>query len=1126
RRLAVRFKNLIQFIGTHSVPGLQRIFTTAVESRWSVHALFKKLSLASEGRYHPKNYTQDEIDLSILMFELGGGSASHALNYAFTALPCKMTIKAYRKQWNLRVSNKDVFLTDIIANIDSIFGPHEGKDGELVNLPRARSGHTLSFDQIATEKKVGYIPETDEMTGFCLEHVHELNSVIVSSDTKTIQAAAQAVREGRVHLAHEASVGAISSHSQYDYHARPVFIGPTCKKTSWEALHRNIEMVVSGWNLSKYGAEAYGPIWTIASDGDPTRRVALYIYCMHKKLDQNDSLYCYLGTLLGLNLYTGDNNITMDFDYKHLFKRICTLLCSNEGMYIDTTKIDKNLLSRWFERIEDHDWSDQTIYALLNPADAQNVPRAIKLIQVIIKLRQIETFDFTPAEERIHSSLCILAEMLEALLMPFIEITLTLSDQLEYLSKFAHISCALYLIHTTNFMPNQLFGDLQAMVKNAFFTVAKTKVLDLERKVFICLLGDDVLEALFGCCRMIGGHSPNCSCDELPRRFSAAMRCSDIYHRHPDWEKKPDRLKFSRNRDFDHIRPNSWKGEVRAGSCNLETCWNSGKQKALETQKKWGVSTNVSFEEMFSREGVDMLRPLGGKYVAISEEIDRSMADLVMPSHEEVTGSGIDLMHTRQAAISGLKLLEDEKAKVAPVLSPSMQSMFLEFADRKKCPKTSAIRIFFDESVDVGNGGSHDRLFHLHDLFATLIRVGPDLCLSICEATVIKCSTNSLDAVPLAELSLPASPFTVSGQILSLLPVPDNQVSRWIWNGNYSTFVSSKTKNSQPQSIIRGTNLRITAPAYMLLPVSQQQTTIPVQELSESIQIHETLSSTWAFPSDTLSRFWDTLYSRLTSEYGLSYFKSIQAIGKVTSDTGFPYISVNPPKHFLVPLKDTVLAATIALDGKRKCPRCLCVVKETELQNHMGIHIILAKRNVLEKKLALPVLNDYPCGFCGGSTTHGKCQLYGKLSKAESTCPFTYEFQIKSLLTNRMGKKQTSQARLYCTNIPLACPFPPCTERHWKYNMPDHIQDCHPSLTAHLPVDFVTTAQISTEEQIALGVPSDKTIEWPLSSLQSFCRPEKHSLRSPPGSPTRSRVRKSRRILTSLNIWYIACLAA
>ncbi|THU76543.1 hypothetical protein K435DRAFT_704632, partial [Dendrothele bispora CBS 962.96] len=121
----------------------------------------------------------------------------------------------------------------------------------------------------------------------------------------------------------------------------------------------------------------------------------------------------------------------------------------------------------------------------------QDVPRAVKLLLSVADLKNLNTFDCSPAEKKIITSISLLAEMFHSLLEPFINPELSLSQQLEHLSKFGHICCALFLKNGTDYMSNQLYGDLQCMPKNAIFTVSKAKLLSPEYKVFMCLFGDD-----------------------------------------------------------------------------------------------------------------------------------------------------------------------------------------------------------------------------------------------------------------------------------------------------------------------------------------------------------------------------------------------------------------------------------------------------------------------------------------------------------------------------------------------------------------------------------------------------------------------------------------------------------
>ncbi|KAJ7033992.1 hypothetical protein C8F04DRAFT_912015, partial [Mycena alexandri] len=95
-------------------------------------------------------------------------------------------------------------------NISTMFGPHKEKGGKAREAPVKVCGHALMFDEITTKRKVDYMSTTDEMAGLCLQHVGALKTIIVGKDIKTVDAAVAAVNEGKVHVATEATVGAIS----------------------------------------------------------------------------------------------------------------------------------------------------------------------------------------------------------------------------------------------------------------------------------------------------------------------------------------------------------------------------------------------------------------------------------------------------------------------------------------------------------------------------------------------------------------------------------------------------------------------------------------------------------------------------------------------------------------------------------------------------------------------------------------------------------------------------------------------------------------------------------------------------------------------------------------------------
>ncbi|KAJ7491634.1 hypothetical protein B0H11DRAFT_2156477 [Mycena galericulata] len=397
RKRLEEFSQVIQFIGkhAHAIPALHRLLSNAAEYGWSAKRILEHCPLAVEGKYTAQTCTQYEIDLAILLYELGGAGAVYTMNHSIFALPSRNTIQPYRRLANLLPSLNGVRVAEISNNISALFAPRKTHDGEGAELTTAPiiCGHTLSFDELATESKIDYMTGTDEMGGFCLEHLPGLDSIKVGKDTQTVEAAVAAVREGKVHISHETSVGAISRLSETGYGAKPVFMGPSCKTGTWRDCLRTMEIVLEVWKRSQYGERLHGPILDVSADGDPKRRFALFMMCMHSEILPGNPLYPFICDLPGLNRRVGKDNITDDPDYKHEFKRN----------------------------------SETSLHALLNPGDGQNVSGAIKLMLCVVEIRSLNEDDFDPSEAAEFEALCLLGEVFDAWLQPYINVELSLS---------------------------------------------------------------------------------------------------------------------------------------------------------------------------------------------------------------------------------------------------------------------------------------------------------------------------------------------------------------------------------------------------------------------------------------------------------------------------------------------------------------------------------------------------------------------------------------------------------------------------------------------------------------------------------------------------------------------------
>ncbi|KAJ6574023.1 hypothetical protein B0H10DRAFT_1963829 [Mycena sp. CBHHK59/15] len=785
----LEWKDLFHFIGqnSESIPALHRLLANAEKEGWGPKKILEQCQLAKAGKYTARNYTQYEIDLAIELYELSGEGSVYSMNHSIFALPSRKTIQPYRRQFNLVPSVGGLRLADVSRNITTLFGSHTLRDKETDSFLPIKCGHTLSFDELATERKVVYMTETDEMGGFCIEHLAGLDTIKVGKYTHTVEAAVSAVKEGKVHISHETCVGAISRLYETNYGAKPVFMGPTCKKGPWQDGLWMIEMVLGAWKRSPDGEVKHGPILSVATDGDHKRRLALFILCMQSEILPGNPLYPYVRNLPGLNLRVGKDNITNNSDPKHTFKCTCSSLCSPEGIVVKNVCINRDLLLGWLERLPDHDWSETTIHNLLDPSDAQNVANSIKLLMCIVEIVELDPEDFDPSEVAEFEALCLLGELFDALLQPFINTELSLSEQIQSLVSFSHLLCALYVENGTSFIPNQLYADMQAMAKNAVLMVPKTRLINGKLKVFICLLGDDVLEALFGRARMIGGHSPNCSVGELRDRFSSAMNLDYIYECHPELERKPRRLNMTRMRHVDHLRPSHFKRELRADSCDLDKVWMAGVKAAEQILAEYGVRMAMSFSERFRRKDRDLSHPMGGKYPAISSDVDRSMANLSSNEGELIDPNTVDFANL----VAGLDLDAMAVAEKLLESSPSNHSLFAEIdISGNLAHKKSILRTFFDMTHDTH--ASHDRLQ----------RRGTS-----------GSKAASLSAIPRAELHLAASPFMISGQVLSLAPYDS---AAWAWDGEFILFDLKKKKKNSGEEIMRLRNLQLTVSSRLI----------------------------------------------------------------------------------------------------------------------------------------------------------------------------------------------------------------------------------------------------------------------------------------------------------------------
>ncbi|KAG2117596.1 hypothetical protein DEU56DRAFT_919052 [Suillus clintonianus] len=595
------YHRFLMAISDNDIPRLQQIINVALRDGASIRGIVNKLEDALEGVYRPRGYGADDLDIATLVYRLGGRQLLFALNKTLD-LPSLRTLQTL-----------SVF-TLITPTIES---------------PR---GVSLMVDEMAIEEMAIHYPRYNKIGGLCWKHSSLIDPVLRTYDSAV--RIAQKIHDGEVHLGKEVTVIGAACFGEEELY--PILVAPTCKTEDSKDTEIVLARAIQRWNATD-ADQIVGSVWSFATDGDATRRAGGHWLFLKNPLSMHSPLYGILSNMPGLNMFTGDDKITLDFNFKHIFKRFCTLICSPAGITLNNGRlINAVMLARYLVWLPAYD--EASVVKLLHPDDLQDVPRAVELMSAIIDFSKSQhamlndsfSSDIDTCADL--ASITLLSSVIESILIPFINVDLSLMEQVQYLSRYAHLSFALFRSHRRSFMGYQLYYDSHTMSKNVMFSITKQQLLDPSASFFLGNSGDDRLELHFGRTRMIGGHNSGYTFTQVVDRLGATKDIDGVFKRHPDMDPGHHRHRLgTRQENVDHINCDMWKGDIISGRCDLPSAWATGREMALSILSMSQIDPiNFSFLDLFCDPGVDILRPFGeNKYFGISNSVDEDLAPVV-----------------------------------------------------------------------------------------------------------------------------------------------------------------------------------------------------------------------------------------------------------------------------------------------------------------------------------------------------------------------------------------------------------------------------------------------------------------------------------------------------------------
>jgi len=385
-----------------------------------------------------------------------------------------------------------------------------------------------------------------------------------------------------------------------------------CKKESGIEHAKVVQTVLEGVDSMRETTKLR--ITSIASDGESRRGTAFIELTFKRELSPNSLIYSLLQRLKFLDLHVGDDDLTCDKDYKHIFKRFRNLFVRERSVVIMGRRITPNIMMTHFKS---EGLSADHIRSLFNPDDAQDVKMAFDMLKDVWnlpRLHEVPSYK-SPGFLQTREALWILGKLLFHMVFPYLCVDLSLSEQIEHLSAAAHLALPLFWLAGKDFIPTNLYIDLMLMIKNVLFCIAKAKVDDPNGEFWIILLGTDRLEELFGILRTMVGNDANLDVYQLVCRLAGTTEVSNILAKYPHWDRSPRRLKLpSLSRESkeipdsaDHIKPASWKGNVKVKDVSLHTSWNRGRH--LIEQECEAIKSIL--QELDASDDLNILSPFG-----------------------------------------------------------------------------------------------------------------------------------------------------------------------------------------------------------------------------------------------------------------------------------------------------------------------------------------------------------------------------------------------------------------------------------------------------------------------------------------------------------------------------------
>jgi len=623
------FKALMINMVGNNIPRIQQILRQGMKRGRSIEYTNKLLHKAREGLYRPKGYNDEDLDLAIINYKIGGSRVAYANNHSNShggASQSTVKRRAYVPRF-LPISS-DILHATVMENFMR-FMFNDKATSELDKGTKVL--YTMMIDDVKTERRLRVDEATGEVIGLCYHACVNDISTKVRSKEDCI-AIRDAVNAGDAHYGTEMTTIAFGANREKEYHPTIVACSAGCLNNDpAERTKKLLEMCLTIYIRNPKGQKLRGTLSTIQPDGAIAFvRIGHQLF-FKEPMQKSHPLYEKLSKLPLFCLYSAIGEIervTMGCEEKHVFKRTRERLKSDVGITFLTFNWNKNNLRQFLHASGSN---DSDLHTMFNTgyADAMNVPAMILLFKAIAAMKDKGPNDFGKyaQQTRIIWKELVFLSMYCELILTVLCRKVTLVEYMEATSTIMHINLVIYRSLATRFLPSQNFSNMQRLSRSKFWSLANAQK-DNVQEYYPFLDSGDRLEESFGCLRTLAGGASGTGdgmdCLQCCERISGVNQCEAVFARRPELRRMARHLKTSN----DHMNPSSYistgnKGDpedrdrVQVTNVSLQHTYISGRRTAVALLKQLGVSTDKMDWKSMKDTNIDMLRPWG-QFVGIS----------------------------------------------------------------------------------------------------------------------------------------------------------------------------------------------------------------------------------------------------------------------------------------------------------------------------------------------------------------------------------------------------------------------------------------------------------------------------------------------------------------------------